>query len=60
MIFSLAILAGVIVFLVIDSEGEYERLISLGGVGAILLFGFVFSAHPGAVRLATLGTVDAQ
>ena len=50
MIFGLTILAGVIVFLVIDSAGEYERLYSLGGVGAILLFGFVFSAHPGAVR----------
>ena len=35
---------------VVDSEGEYERLNSLGGVAAILLFGFVFSAHPGAVR----------
>jgi hypothetical protein len=44
------VLAGVIVFLVIDSEGEYERLISLGGVGILLLFGFIFSAHPGAVR----------
>jgi hypothetical protein len=43
-------LGAVVAFLVIDSEGEYERLISLGGVVVILAFGFVFSAHPGAVR----------
>ena len=48
--FGLAILAGVIVFIVVDSDGETERLISLGGVGVLLFFGFVCSAHPGAVR----------
>ena len=50
LVFGLAILAGVVVFIVVDSDGETERLISLGGVGVLLFFGFVCSAHPGAVR----------
>lgn len=50
MVFGLAILAAVIVFLVIDSEGERERLVSAAGVVVFIFIGFLCSAHPADVR----------
>ena len=49
---ALAIFAGVITFLVIDSlnEDAPERLYSLLGIFAFVLFGFLISAHPGHIR----------
>ena len=49
---ALAIFAGVIAFLVIDSlnEDAPERLYSLLGIFAFVLFGFLISAHPGHIR----------
>jgi hypothetical protein len=49
-----AILAAVVAFIVIDSNGETERIISMVGVGVLIIFGFVCSAHPGAVRFQLL------
>ena len=49
-IFGLAVLAGVVTFLVIDSWDESERLMSALGVVVFVLIGFIFSAHPAHVR----------
>lgn len=50
-VIGLAILVGVLVFLVIDSlPDEPERLISIGGVVGLLLLGFLGSAHPAHIR----------
>lgn len=38
------------VVIVVDSWDEPQRLISAAGVVILVLFGFVFSAHPGHVR----------
>ncbi len=46
----LAILAGVIIFLIIDSKDEPERLTSAAGVLAFVFIGFIFSAHPDKIR----------
>ena len=49
-LFGLAVLAGVVVFLIVDSEGERERLMSALGVVAFILIGFICSAHPAHIR----------
>jgi pyrimidine nucleoside transport protein len=46
----LLFLAAVIVFLVIDTADERERLVSALGVVAFVLIAFIFSAHPGHIR----------
>nr|CAD7577803.1 unnamed protein product [Timema californicum] len=43
---SLLVLAALVVFLVLDTVGSRERLVSFFGLVVILLFGFVFSRHP--------------
>lgn len=44
------ILALVVLFLVFDTKGERERLISLIGLFVLLLLGALFSRHPGKIR----------
>ncbi|CAG2059178.1 unnamed protein product, partial [Timema podura] len=43
---SLLVLAALVVFLVLDTVGSRERLVSFFGLIVILLFGFIFSRHP--------------
>ncbi|XP_037296035.1 uncharacterized transporter YutK isoform X2 [Manduca sexta] len=49
-VFSLAVLAAFAIFLVVDAWDATERLISLLGLGILLLLGFVFSANPGRIN----------
>ncbi|XP_053621307.1 uncharacterized transporter YutK-like isoform X2 [Plodia interpunctella] len=53
-VFSIFLLAGIGVFLYIDTQGAPERLISLLGLGILLLLGFVFSSSPGRVKWRTV------
>ena len=46
----LVVFLAIATFIVVDSLGSTERLTSAGGILFFLLFGFVFSAHPGHVR----------
>jgi len=48
-VFFVALASAVIVFLVVDSAGNRERLISLVGIFVLLGLGFVFSAFPRAI-----------
>ena len=51
-ILTFAITLGIISFLVIDSlnDNKPERLFSLLGIFAFVLFGFLISKHPGQIR----------
>lgn len=49
-IFYAICLIGILVFLVVDSIDDPNRLIALGGFFVMLLFGLVFSVHPTRVR----------
>lgn len=44
-VWSLVLLA-VLIFLLVDTQENRRRLISFGGLLALLLLGFIFSAHP--------------
>ncbi|KAG7312663.1 hypothetical protein JYU34_000988 [Plutella xylostella] len=47
---TLAIIGGILLFLIIDSRGSEHRLISLIGLVVLLLLGFLFSKHPGRIN----------
>lgn len=47
-----ALLVGLIVWLVLDTGRNPEQLISLGGFCFLVLFLFAFSKHHGAVRVS--------
>ncbi|XP_073964598.1 concentrative nucleoside transporter 2 isoform X2 [Choristoneura fumiferana] len=51
---SLAVLAAILIFLIIDTQGAPERLVSLLGIAILLLLGFVFSAYPGRIAWRTV------
>ncbi|XP_061726278.1 sodium/nucleoside cotransporter 1-like isoform X1 [Cydia pomonella] len=53
-ILSVALLVGIAIFLYVDTRDQPERLISLSGIGIILLLGFVFSKHPGRIAWRTV------
>ncbi|XP_060808768.1 uncharacterized transporter YutK isoform X2 [Amyelois transitella] len=55
-VFSIGLLAGIGVFLYFDTQGSPERLISLLGLGILLLLGFVFSSSPGRIKWRTVIT----
>ena len=42
----LALIVILIVFLVFDTVGDRVRMISALGMAVLILFGFIFSAHP--------------
>ncbi|XP_063835920.1 solute carrier family 28 member 3 [Ostrinia nubilalis] len=48
--FVLAVLAAIAVFIYFDTKDAPDRLISLLGLGILLLLGFVFSANPGRIN----------
>ncbi|KAJ0170183.1 hypothetical protein K1T71_014111 [Dendrolimus kikuchii] len=52
--FMLAVAIAVVLFLYIDTKDSPERLISLIGLGFLMLMGFVFSAHPGRIVWRTV------
>ncbi|KAL0809793.1 hypothetical protein ABMA28_011289 [Loxostege sticticalis] len=52
--FCLAVLAAIVVFLYFDTRDAPERLISLLGLGILLMLAFVFSAHPGRINWRTV------
>ena len=49
-IFGLAVLAGIVTFLIVDSKDEPERLMSALGVVILVFIGFILSAHPAHIR----------
>lgn len=52
----LAVVAAIGLFLYFDAREYPSRLISLLGLGIILLLGFIFSAHPGRVNWRSVST----
>ncbi|XP_037776033.1 solute carrier family 28 member 3-like [Penaeus monodon] len=51
----LVLLAGALVFVVLDSWNDFERLQSLLGIATLIAFGFLFSAAPRKVRWRHVG-----
>ena len=47
---SLAVVGGIVTFIIIDSDGEYERLWSALGIIAFVFIGFLISANPEKIR----------
>ncbi|XP_075988465.1 putative transporter YutK isoform X2 [Anticarsia gemmatalis] len=52
--FCIAVLVAIGLYLYFDARDDPGRLISLLGLGILLLLGFVFSAHPGRVNWSTV------
>lgn len=53
--FYFVIIGALIVFLVLDTANERERLISFIGLLSLVLFGWIFSRTPSKVIKETLG-----
>lgn len=48
-VLGLIVVAGISAFVIIDSLGDVQRLVSLAGIFALILIGFLTSVHPGNI-----------
>ena len=46
----IVVIAGIAVFIIIDTWDDRGRLVGAGGALVLILIGWIFSVHPGKVR----------